>query len=163
MVVLWWDFRLVMASPANRRLGESGEIRSIPLGKRREISGEIAQQKRASVQEGKSARRTPLGRSDDSLIETGEGTTRRPRCLLIRDREVSSDSSLGEVPRSYRGRNTNPDEHSKWLAANELRQMTSGALSLRRGPENPKAFECQWLERQAAGGPVLAACTPLGL
>jgi hypothetical protein len=157
-----------MASPANRRLGESGKIRSIPLGKRREISGEIAQQKRASVQEGKSARRTPLGRSDDSqLSETADAHKRRQQRVVAkasieganlgrtgfpgrqrRKNRVSDalkrtsyifhslfrtcsywfghsflniNSSLSEVPRSYRGRNTNPDEHPKWLAVNELR------------------------------------------
>ena len=76
------------------------------------------------------------------------------------DREVSFHSALSEVPRSYRGRNANPDEHPKWIADNELRKMRESGSSGSRVRESPKAFEYQWLENLPAGGPVLRACTP---
>ena len=76
---------------------------------------------------------------------------------------MSFDSSLSEVPRSYRGRNTNPDEHHKWLTDNGLRQLVKSEAGGTGDLESPKAFEHQWLERQGANGPILRACTPFRL
>jgi hypothetical protein len=70
---------------------------------------------------------------------------------------------LSEMSRSYRGHNTNPDEHPKWLDINELRKMMIGESHVWRGRENSKAFESQRLENRYTSGLILTACTPLGL